>query len=232
MRVSAIIAALNEAGAIGDVVSACLRDGGVDEVVVVDDGSRDDTARIAEAAGARVLQHAHNRGKGAALRRAAAEASGECLVTLDGDGQDDPRDLPALVRAIEEGAELVIGSRFRGHLRPGAITPLHRLGNLGLTAAFNLMYGMRLSDTQAGLRAIRRELWQRLPLSATRYEIETEVLVRAIQAGATVVEVPVTRSPRVHGRSALHGLRDGRRIFGCMVRLRAEAFARARRGDP
>ena len=220
--VSAIIGALDEAATIGEVVRGCLRDGGVDEVVVVDDGSRDGTGRMAEAAGARVIHHATNRGKGSSLRRAAAEARGERLVTLDGDGQDDPRDIPALLAALDDGADLVIGSRFRGRLLPGAITPLNRAGNRGLTMALNLLYGVELSDTQAGLRAIRRSLWERLPLRAQRYEIETEVLVRAIQAGARVVEVPVTRAPRAHGRSALHGLRDGGRILACMLRLRAE----------
>lgn len=220
MKVSAIIGALNEAGAIGDVVRGCLRDGGVDEVVVVDDGSRDRTAELAAAAGARVVRHAHNLGKGAALRRAAAEASGEVLVTLDGDGQDDPRDVAALVEGIETGADLVIGSRFLGELRPGSITTVNRIGNRGLTLALNLLYGVQLSDTQAGMRAIRRSVWERLPLRAARYEIETEVLVRAIQAGAKVVEVPVTRSARAHGQSGLHAVRDGGRILACMVRLK------------
>lgn len=220
-KVSAIIGALNEAASIGDVVRGCLRHGGADEVIVVDDGSADPTAEVAEAAGARVIRHPHNLGKGAALRRAAGEARGELLLTLDGDGQDDPRDLPRLVRGIDGGADLVIGSRFAGTLRPGAITAVNRIGNRALTAALNLLYGVRLSDTQAGMRAIRRELWQRLPLRARRYEIETEVLVRAIQAGARVVEVPVTRSAREHGRSGLSGARDGARILACMLRLRA-----------
>jgi glycosyltransferase involved in cell wall biosynthesis len=215
---TAILAALDEAATIGDVVRRCLAH--VDEVVVVDDGSRDGTAEEAARAGARALRNERNLGKGASLRRAAVEARGQVLVTLDADGQDDPDDVPALLAAIEAGADLVIGSRFLGDFRPGAITRVNRIGNLGLTAALNLLYGVRLSDTQAGFRAIRRELWQRLPLRATRYEVETEVLVRALRAGARVVEVPVTRGPREHGRSALHGLRDGSRILACMLRLR------------
>lgn len=219
VETTAIIAALDEAAAIGEVVRGCLRH--VDEVVVVDDGSTDGTAVVAEAAGARVLRNDRNRGKGASLRRAAEHARGELLVTLDGDGQDDPADIPALLAAIERGAELVIGSRFRDQPpRPGAITPINRIGNLALTGTLNLLYGVRLSDTQAGFRAIRRTLWQRLPLRADRYEVETEVLVRALLANARVVEVPVTRRARAHGSSALHGLRDGSRILACMLRLR------------
>jgi glycosyltransferase involved in cell wall biosynthesis len=215
---TAILAALDEAATIGEVIRRCLVY--VDEVVVVDDGSRDGTAQVAAAAGARVLRNGRNLGKGAALRRAAGEARGDVLVTLDADGQDDPADIPGLLAAIEAGADLVIGSRFRGGFAPGAITPVNRLGNLALTAMLNLLYGVRLSDTQAGFRAIRRTLWQRLPLAAARYEVETEVLVRALQARARVVEVPVARRARAHGRSALHGLRDGGRILACMLRLR------------
>lgn len=218
MTTTAILAALDEAATIGHVVRGCLVH--VDEVVVVDDGSRDATAERATAAGAQVLRNEQNLGKGASLRRAAARATGDVLVTLDADGQDDPADIPALLAAIAAGADLVIGSRFRGAFGPGAITPINHVGNLALTAALNVLYGVRLSDTQAGFRAIRRGLWQRLPLQAARYEVETEVLVRALLAGARVVEVPVTRRAREHGRSALHGLRDGSRILACMLRLR------------
>lgn len=215
---TAILAALDEAATIGEVVRRCLVH--VDEVVVVDDGSRDGTAEVAAAAGARVLRNERNLGKGASLRRAGAQARGEVIVTLDADGQDDPADIPALLAAIAAGADLVIGSRFLGELRPGAITRVNRLGNLALTAVLNRLYGVRLSDTQAGFRAIRRELWRRSALRATRYEVETEVLVRALQAEARVVEVPVTRRAREHGSSALHGVRDGGRILVCMLRLR------------
>jgi len=220
MAISVIIAALDEAAAIEAVVHGCLAHRRVDEVVVVDDGSTDDTAARARAAGAHVVRNHTNRGKGASLRRAARHARGDVLVTLDGDGQDDPADIPALLDALEAGADLVIGSRFRGRLLPGSITPLHRAGNLALTATLDLLYGARLSDTQAGFRAIRRSLWDQLPLRAEGYEVETEVLVRALRARATVVEVPVTRHPRAHGHSALHAVRDGGRILACMLRLR------------
>lgn len=222
-QTTAIIAALNEAATIERVVDGCLRAGGIDEVIVVDDGSTDDTATRASSAGAKVIPHPRNLGKGAALRRAALSARGETLVTLDADGQDDPRDIPRLLAAIDEGADFVVGSRFLGTLLPGSITPVHRVGNRALTEVLNRLYGVRLTDTQAGLRAIRTSLWHSLPLAATGYEIETEVLVGSLLAGACVQEVPVTRSPRAHGASSLSGLRDGSRILRCMLRLRLRA---------
>lgn len=218
---SAIIAAYNEAASIGAVVDRCQRH--VNEVVVVDDGSHDSTASNARFCGARVVRLENNEGKGAALRRAAAEAKGDRLITLDGDGQDDPSDIPRLLAAMDKGAQLVIGSRFLGTLHEGAITRVHRAGNRALTATLNRLYGVRLTDTQAGFRAIERSLWMKLPLSARRYEIETEVLVQALLAGAVVTEVPVSRRPRAHGSSTLGTIRDGSRILACMVRAKVRS---------
>lgn len=218
--VSVVIAAHDEAPAIAAVVAACAAAVPGAEIVVVDDGSTDDTARVARQAGARVVALASNQGKGAALRLGARSARGEVLVLLDGDGQDDPAEIPRLLAEIDRGADLVVGSRFLGTFAPGAIRAVDRLGNRLLTAAFNLLYGTTLTDTQAGFRAIRRALWLRLPLVARRYDVETDVLAGAILEGACVREVPVSRRPRRHGGSGLHAVRDGTRILGRMMACR------------
>ncbi|MBL4687529.1 MAG: glycosyltransferase [Nannocystaceae bacterium] len=216
--VTAVIPARNEAGAIAAVVAAAREL--VTEVIVVDDGSSDDTAARAAAAGARVVRIAPGRGKGNALRTGVTAAQGQTIVMLDGDGQDDPQDLPRLLERLAAGADPVVGTRFVAAVDRNAIAPLDRVGNRLLTALLNLLYGVKLTDTQAGFRAISRALWQSLPLTAQGFEIETEVLVRALQAGANVQEVAVGRRPRHHGERVLHRVRDGLAILGCMVRLR------------
>lgn len=220
MLVSVVIPAFDEAAAIGAVVREARGVAGVLEVIVVDDASRDDTAAVAAAAGARVIRLAANLGKGAAVRRGVAAAAGDVVVLLDGDGQDPPAEIPRLLAAIEAGADLAIGSRFLGRFEPGAITAIDRAGNRGLSWVFGALFGVALTDTQAGFRAARRELLASvLPrLCARGFEIETELLAAAIGAGARVAEVPVTRRPRAHGVTHLRRVADGLRILGCMVR--------------
>ncbi len=221
MTVSVVIPAHDEAVVIGRVVRECREVVGVTQVIVVDDASRDGTGVLAAAAGATVLRCDRNLGKGAAVRRGMAAATGDVLVLLDGDGQDSPSEIPVLLAAISRGADLAIGSRFLGRFEPGAITRIDRWGNRALSWAFGRLFRASLTDTQAGFRALRRELLAKLSLGATGFEIETDLLARALCAGARVVEVPVTRHPRAHGTTRLRRVSDGLRILGCMLRVRA-----------
>lgn len=209
MTVSVVLAALNEAANLGPVVRGCLVH--VDEVVVVDDGSTDDTANVARETGARVISLSRNRGKGVAVRRGALEARGDVLVFMDADGQDDPEDLPVLLLALDR-ADLVVGSRFLGRFEDDAITPLHAWGNRALTRMINLLFGVRLTDSQAGFRAIRRDRFLAAELDATGYDVEVDLLLEVLRTGGKVLEVPVTRKARTGGRSHLRTLRDGARI--------------------
>lgn len=222
--VGVLIAAYNEAPSIGAVVRGCrLHTPGLREVLVVDDGSQDDTALEAERAGARVYRLPSNQGKGAALREGLARSSGDVLVLLDGDGQDPPEEIPRLLEALAPEVDLVVGSRFLGRFEEGAITPVNRVGNIVLTGIFNALFGVEVTDSQAGFRAIRRRALEGLRLKARRYDIETEMLVQVLARGGRVVEVGVTRSARTHGHSGLHAVRDGTRILGRMLRCRAQA---------
>jgi glycosyltransferase involved in cell wall biosynthesis len=221
MSVSVILAAYDEAGTIEQVVRGCREHTpDLHEVIVVDDRSADQTARLAEQAGARVIRLSTNGGKGVAIRRGIAEASGDIFLFMDADGQDEPREIPILLDAFAPGVDMVVGSRFLGTFGDGAITPLNRLGNQALTEVVNLFFGVRLTDTQAGFRAIRRAAAQRARLSAHRYDIEVDLLLSVLRSGARVVEVPVTRMRRDHGQSHLDSFRDGTRILVRILRKR------------
>ena len=221
--VTVLVAAYNEAPVIGTVVRKALRAVPSGEVLVVDDGSTDGTDRVAADAGARVLRLGTNAGKGAAVRRGLPEARGDVIVLIDGDGQDDPAEIPLLVEALHPDVDLVVGSRFIGRFEPGAITPVNRWGNRFLTSVINRLFGARLTDTQAGFKAFRAETLRRVNLSAHRFDIEVDLLLGVLRGGGRVVEVPVRRSPRQHGASRLNSLRDGLRILRRIVTLRLGA---------
>jgi glycosyltransferase involved in cell wall biosynthesis len=221
--VTVLVAAYNEAPVIGSVVSDALRAAPSGEVLVVDDGSTDGTDRVAGAAGARVLRLPANLGKGVAIRRGLPEVRGDIIVLIDGDGQDDPTEIPQLLEALRGDVDLVVGSRFIGHFEPGAITPVNHWGNRFLTAVINVLFGTALTDTQAGFKALRAETLHKVNLSAHRFDIEVDLLLGILRAGGRVVEVPVRRSPRQHGKSRLNSLFDGFRIFRRIVALRLGA---------
>jgi glycosyltransferase involved in cell wall biosynthesis len=221
--VTVLVAAYNEAPAVGGVVRDALRAVPSGEVLVVDDGSTDGTDRAAADAGARVLRLPANGGKGLAVRRGLSEARGEVIVLIDGDGQDDPAEIPRLLEALHPDVDLVIGSRFIGRFEPGAITPFNHRGNRFLTSVINHLFSTALTDTQAGFKAFRAETLRRVNLRANRFDIEVDLLLGILRAGGRVVEVPVRRAPRRYGQSRLNSLLDGARIFGRIVALRLGA---------
>ena len=218
--VTVLVACYNEAPVIGDVVRQALRALPNGEVLVVDDGSTDGTDRTAAEAGARVLQLPVNGGKGAAIRRGLNEVRGDIVVLIDGDGQDDPAEIPQLLAALRPGVDLVVGSRFLGHFEAGAITPVNHWGNRFLTSVINVLFSATLTDTQAGFKALRAETLRRVNLSAHRFDIEVDLLLGVLRAGGRVVEIPVRRAARQYGRSRLNSLRDGARIFRRIVARR------------
>ncbi len=219
--VSFVIAAFNEGASIGSVLAGIREHTpNLREVIVVDDGSTDDTADVAARSGARVLRMETNRGKGAALRAGIREATGDILMFIDADGQDDAAEIPMLLGALTPDVAMVIGSRFRGTFLEGSVTPLHHLGNRLLTTAFNVLYGTALTDTQAGFRAVRRSALRVAELTAVRYEIEADLTCQVVRGGGRTVEVGVTRAPRTAGRSGFRSFYDGARILFRMVRGR------------
>ncbi|MCL4302183.1 MAG: glycosyltransferase [Anaerolineae bacterium] len=203
-RVIVIIPALNEAGNIGRLVKEILATVPV-QVVVVDNDSTDATAQEAHAAGARVILEPR-RGYGYACAAGAAAAQeADILVFLDGDYSFLPSELPVVLAPILAGqADLVLGSRYRGHIAPGAM-PLHqRFGNWLVARLMNWLY--RLSVTDLGpYRAIRRSLLEQLDMQEMTFGWPTEMMTKAARRGARLVEVPVSFHQRRAGRSKVSG---------------------------
>ena len=192
----------NEAATVAALVTAARQH--LATVVVVDDGSTDDTGAQARAAGAQVVRHPRNLGKGAALQTGLGWALGQGFAwacTMDGDGQHDPRDLPALLRRAEETqAPLIIGNRMH---QAQAIPWLRRQVNRGMSRVLSRRAGCALPDTQCGYRLMRLENWRALRLRTTHFEVESEMLLALLATGARVEFVPitvVTRGPHSHIR--------------------------------
>lgn len=224
MKCSVVIAAYNEGANIGSVVQGVQAILGPDvEVVVVDDGSTDDTYGAAQAVGARVLRQRPNQGKGRAIKYGLQEARGEVVVFIDGDGQDDPREIPLLLAEMEKGADLVNGSRFLGVLKEGAISTPNYYGNLVMSKLINMLFRVHITDSQAGFRSFRADKLRGLRIDAKEYEIETEMLIKAIKNGFRIVEVPVTRDRRAAGQTSFKRVRNGLLILKMILHLRFAA---------
>lgn len=189
-RPAALVPAYNAAETVGGVVSGLLRH--VEDVLVVDDGSRDATAEVAERAGARTLRLSPNAGKGSALRagigRLLEEANWTHVACVDADGQHDPADLPLLLAAGREGEDFVIGSRMAF---PEAIPSYrYRTNEIG-SRILSRMTGHEVEDSQSGYRLVSADLLRRLQLTARGYLIETEMLLKAARHVRRFRHVPV-----------------------------------------
>jgi glycosyltransferase involved in cell wall biosynthesis len=203
LSVSVVTPALNEAESIGAVLAAIPRDG-VQEIIVIDGGSTDDTATIARAADACVI-HEPRRGYGRACAAGAAAARGDVLVLLDADGADDPVQIPDLLAPILAGeADLVLGSRLAGDMAPDAMPWHQQLGNRLAARLIRWLYSLPLTDLSP-FRAIRRESLLELGMEEMTYGWPTEMIVKAARKRLRIVEVPVGYRPRAGGHSKISG---------------------------
>jgi len=206
-----VIPAFNEAATIGRVVTELRRQW--PRVVVIDDGSSDRTVSAARAAGAEVLEHAVNRGQGAALQTGISYgllSGARCLVTFDADGQHRSEELDRLVEPVASGRyDIALGSRF---LEPGDEVPILRKILLkGAVLFTRVASGMRITDTHNGLRALSKQAAQRIELRVDRMAHASEILDQIASSGLAYVEVPVhvryTRHSRAKGQSNLDAVR-------------------------
>ena len=203
MRVSIVIPALNEEGSIGNVLDQIPYDRLPEtEVIVVDNGSRDATAKVAVEKGARVVFEPH-KGYGVATRKGLAEARGDIVVTMDADGGHWPGDLPKIVRPVDGGSSMAtLGVRI--HSYPHGMTIRRFLGNVLLARFFNTLYREHLSDVQCGFRAITRNVLSKLRLTENGMQFTTELLIELKEKGITILPVQVeqVRTRRSHLKEA------------------------------
>ena len=150
-------------------------------------------------------------------------ARGDILVFIDADGQDDPSEIPLLINAFEPAVDLVLGSRFLGRFRPGAITRLNYYGTKFINLVVNVLYGANVTDPLAGFRAVRKSVFERIEIQAKGYDIEVDLLLKVLATGGQVREVPAERSARPYGTSGLSSVRDGTLIVLRIILLRLRA---------
>ncbi len=205
MRVIAVIPTLNEVQTVGEVVKGSLKF--VDDVLVVDGGSEDDTCKVAVSSGARCVCVGRV-GKGVAVRYAIATAEADVLVFIDGDGSHDPGDIPLLLEPIIRGeADLVIGSRLSGgsdELQDGRGHLIRALGTRALQALVNARFRTRLTDIQNGFRAVQTQVARNLGLGERGFCVDQEMSLRCLRKGYPVANVPSHEFHRRYGKSHLN----------------------------
>lgn len=209
MKLSIVIPAKNEAGAIGKVVALALEEFPDAEVIVVDDGSSDDTAGVAEKAGAKVIQHPESLGNGAAVKAGARAASGDVLAMMDGDGQHDPRDLKRLIAKLDDGYKMVVGARDSGSHA--------NIGRLFANGLYNrmasILSGREILDLTSGFRVARADLFRQfLYLLPNGFSYPTTITMAFLRSGYPVLFEPIKAADR-EGKSHIRPIRDGVRFL-------------------
>ena len=206
VRVLAGIPAYNEARYVGSIVLQAKQY--VDEVIVVDDGSTDNTAKIAELAGATVIRHDENKGYGAAVRSILSEAkkrNPDVLVLLDADGQHNPNEIPTLIKPVSKGFDLVIGSR---EAQKDKTPRFHRIGKEVILRSTRLASKANISDSECGFRAFSQRAISELELKESGMAVSSETIVRAAEKNLKITEAPISNIYTMDG-STLNPMRHG-----------------------
>lgn len=209
MQISVVLPAKNEAAAIGLTIAALKNLTCIHEIIVVNDGSSDQTLQVAEQAGAKVISHPYSKGNGAAIKTGARHALGEIIIFMDADGQHAPADIPKFIEKLEQGYDLVVGARQKGSQAS--------LGRGFANALYNslatYMTEHAVEDLTSGFRAVRSEKFREfLYLLPNGFSYPTTSTMAFFRAGYSVAYVPIHAAKRI-GKSHIHPLKDGVRFF-------------------
>lgn len=209
MKISIVLPAKNESAAIGTTVSGICQHYPDAEVIVVNDGSTDNTAQVAEAAGARVIHHPYSKGNGAAIKSGTRAATGDVIVFMDADGQHDPADIPRLLAKLEEGHDMVVGAR-----QAGSQASVGRgLANGFYNRLATYMTGHKVEDLTSGFRAVRTSRFKEfLYLLPNGFSYPTTSTMAFFRAGYSVAYEPIHAAQRI-GKSHIKPVQDGMRFL-------------------
>lgn len=209
MKISIVLPAKNEAGAISITIIGIVKILPEAEVIVVDDGSTDDTAQLAQAAGAKIVSHPYSKGNGAAIKTGARAANGDVIVFMDADGQHDQQDIFKLLEKIDQGYDLVVGARQKGSqasLGRGVANGLYN-------SLASYMTEHQVEDLTSGFRAVRADKFREfLYLLPNGFSYPTTSTMAFFRAGYSVTYVPIHAAKRI-GKSHIHPVKDGVRFF-------------------
>lgn len=221
LAVSVVLPCRNEAAALPHVlrqITTVLATHHLTGEIIVSDSSVDASPAIARSFGAHVIQHNQD-GYGRALRHGINAARAPVIFFADPDGTYDFSEIPRFVAELTTGADLVIGNRLHGTITPGAMPALHRyVGTPVLSYTLRSLFNLTVTDTQSGMRALTRELWQTMHLTSTGMEFASELLIAAARHRARIVELPINYHPR-QGTSKLRPWRDALRHVRLMTHL-------------
>lgn len=215
MKLSIVIPAKNEAAAIGDVVAETVALFPRDEVIVVNDGSTDNTSEVAQKAGAKVVPHPYSKGNGAAVKTGARAASGDVIVFMDADGQHNPADISRLLERIEEGHDMVVGARGDG----SQASVGRGLANGFYNRLASFMTGHKVLDLTSGFRAVKAKKFREfLYLLPNGFSYPTTSTMAFFRAGYSVCYVPIHAAERI-GKSHIRPLKDGLRFLMIIFKI-------------
>jgi glycosyltransferase involved in cell wall biosynthesis len=223
MKLSIVVPVYNEKNTILEILKRVEAVGVADEIVVVDDGSQDGTKELLAALkmpGLRLHAHERNRGKGAAVRTGIQAAEGDLILIQDADLEYDPRDIPALLKPIEEGlADVVYGSRFLGGPRRPTMF-WHMVANKLLTFVTNILYNNILTDMETGYKLFRSELVKSITIRSNSFDFEPEITAKLLKRRARIYEVPISFNPRDYDEGKKIGLVDAFQALWALFKYR------------